>query len=89
VSPFHGGCVGPRIDNELRLDDALFPQIWTGPLELSDEVDTRLRVQIDDVNALPSEPLHTALGVHGVAHDHLAKTKLIDQAGATSSEPGS
>src|SRR5579862_6554613 len=55
----------------LRLADALFPEIRTGLLELGDEVDTLLRVQIDDFDALLSKPVHPPLRIHRVAHNHL------------------
>src|ERR1700722_19350685 len=64
------------------LANALFPEIRPHPLEFSDQVDTFLRVQVDDIDALPLEPMHTALRVYAITDNHLAEPELVDQAAA-------
>src|ERR1700723_965958 len=39
-------------------------------------------MQIDHIDALLLEPMHTALCVDAIADDHLAKAELVDQAAA-------
>src|ERR1700686_5185888 len=65
-----------------RLANTLFPEIRTHPLEFSNQVNTFLGVQVDDIDALLLEPVHTALGVDAVADNHLVEAELVDQAAA-------
>ena len=46
--------------------------------EAGDQVDTFLRLQVDDVDSLLPQLVHAALGVDAIAHDHLAEAELID-----------